>query len=70
MTVDRAPPTGDVAALIAVALESAAISGLCREGCLEVAVDRLCKAHPEIDSGSAWAFVYLIDETIRAQDKE
>jgi hypothetical protein len=54
----------DLMATIAAALESAGISGLCRDGCLEFAVDRLRKARPDLDSFSAWALVRLVDETL------
>ena len=55
----------DFTAMIAATLESAGISGLCRDGCLELAVDRLRKARPDIDSDSAWALVRLVDKSMR-----
>ena len=59
------PAVDDLPAMIAATLESAGISGLCREGCLELAVDQLRKAHPDIDSDSAWALVRLVDASMR-----
>jgi hypothetical protein len=53
-----------IEAFIAETLESAGVSGLCREGCLEFAVDRLRREHLEIDSASAWALVRAVDEKI------
>jgi hypothetical protein len=57
-----------IATLIAETLESAGISGLCREGCLELAVDRLRRAHPEIDGAAAWALVQAVDERLNKRD--
>jgi hypothetical protein len=37
------------------------MSGLCREGCLEVAVSQLRLRYPEIDTDNAWALVRAID---------
>lgn len=54
--------TEEIGAFIADALESAGVSGLCREGCLELAVDRLRRSHPEIDSASAWTLVRVVLE--------
>jgi hypothetical protein len=54
----------EIEALILEALESAGMSGLCREGCLELAVDRLRQSHPEIDSGAAWALVNAVSESM------
>lgn len=58
----------EIEAVIVAALESAGISGLCHEGCLELAVDRLRREHPEIDSASAWALVNAVDEKINKHD--
>ena len=55
----------DVTAIIAATLESAGVSGLCRDGCLELAVDQLRKVRPDLDAGSAWALVRLVDESLR-----
>lgn len=60
-----APLSTDLTAMIAATLESAGISGLCRDGCLELAVDRLRKERPDLDSDSAWALVRLVDESMR-----
>jgi len=57
--MDESP---EIEAFIADALQSAGMSGLCREGCLELAVDRLRREHPEIDAGRAWALVRSVDE--------
>jgi hypothetical protein len=59
------PAADDLMAMIAAALESAGMSGLCRDGCLELAVDRLRKARPDINADSAWALVRLVDESMR-----
>jgi hypothetical protein len=56
--------TVDPTAIIAAALESGGMSGLCHEGCLELAVDRLRRARPDLDVNSAWALVRLVDETL------
>jgi hypothetical protein len=55
-------PDAEIDALILEALESAGISGLCREGCLELAVDRLRRSHPEIDGALAWTLVNAVSE--------
>jgi len=52
----------DIEAFVAETLESAGMSGLCREGCLELAVDQLRRRHPEIDSASAWSLVQAVSE--------
>jgi hypothetical protein len=54
--------TDEIGAFIANALESAGVSGLCREGCLELAVDQLRRSHPDIDSASAWNLVRTISD--------
>jgi hypothetical protein len=59
----------DMEAVIAEALESAGVSGLCREGCLELAVDRLRRRHPEIDSAAAWALVNAVSERMDKESK-
>lgn len=60
--VDGQAGSDDLAALIADALQGAGMSGLCREGCLDLAVDRLRHEHPEIDAERAWALVRAVDE--------
>lgn len=55
-------PRAELTALIAEALESAGTSGLCREGCLELAVDRLRSLYPEIEPAVAWALVREVEE--------
>jgi hypothetical protein len=59
----RSPPpqSGETAAFIRESLESAGASGLCREGCLEVAVGQLRLRYPEIDATTAWALVRAIE---------
>jgi hypothetical protein len=54
--------TGEIRTFIAHTLESAGVSGLCREGCLELAVDQLRRSHPEIDSASAWTLVRAVSD--------
>ena len=56
--------TIDLTAMIAATLESAGMSGLCRDGCLELAVDQLRKMRPDLDLASAWAFVRLVDKSL------
>ncbi len=56
--------TTDSTAIIAAVLESAGVSGLCRDGCLELAVGQLRKMRPDLDAGSAWAFVRLVEESL------
>jgi hypothetical protein len=59
---DQSPQASDeVATFIHESLESAGMSGLCREGCLEVAVSQLRLRYPEIDTDTAWALVRAID---------
>ncbi|HTI85671.1 MAG TPA: hypothetical protein VL966_03630 [Alphaproteobacteria bacterium] len=55
------PPSDEVGEFIREQLESAGMSGLCREGCLEVAVSQLRLRYPEIDTDNAWALVRAID---------
>jgi hypothetical protein len=55
------PPSDEIAAFIHDVLESAGTSGLCREGCIEVAVSQLRLRYPEIDNDTAWALVRAID---------
>jgi hypothetical protein len=54
--------TPEIEAFIADALQEAGMSGLCREGCFELAVDRLRREHPEIDAEKAWALVRSVDD--------
>jgi hypothetical protein len=54
-------PSDEIADFIRQALESAGASGLCREGCLEVAVGQLRLRYPEIDAETAWAVTRAID---------
>ncbi|MGE5538492.1 MAG: hypothetical protein ACM30I_07725 [Gemmatimonas sp.] len=54
-------PSDEVAAFIHDALESAGVSGLCHEGCLEVAVSQVRLRYPEIDTETAWSLVRAID---------
>lgn len=68
--MESASLSNDLMTAIAAALESAGISGLCRDGCLELAVDRLRELRPEIDSNSAWALVRLVDEAMNEQGNE
>jgi hypothetical protein len=56
--------TAEIETLIVESLESAGMSGLCREGCLELAVDRLRQSHPEIDNAAAWALVNAVSERV------
>jgi hypothetical protein len=58
------PPRGysdEVATFIRATLDSAGTSGLCREGCLEVAVGQLRLRYPETDAATAWAWVRAVD---------
>lgn len=61
------PPSDEVGAFIREQLESAGMSGLCREGCLEVAVSQLRLRYPEIDPDNAWALVRAIDSKSDAE---
>lgn len=54
-------PSDEVANFVRERLESAGTSGLCREGCLEVAVGQLRLRYPEIDAATAWAWVRAVD---------
>jgi hypothetical protein len=56
----------EIAACIAEALESGGISGLCAEGCIELAVDRLRREYPEIDATSA---LRLVREAIEKKNR-
>ena len=46
-----------IAALISESLESAGIGGLCLEGRIDLAVDRLRREHPEIERDEALRLV-------------
>jgi hypothetical protein len=58
---EQPQPSDEIAAFVRDTLESAGTSGLCREGCLEVAVSQLRVRYPEIDPETAWTLVRAID---------
>lgn len=62
MADPESPSRAELVALITEVLESAGMSGLCREGCLELAVDRLRRRYPRIDSAAVWALVRETEE--------
>ena len=56
----------DVVALIRDAMEQAAISGLCRDGQLEIAVQEARKARPDLPDDALFALA----ETVHGQFKD
>jgi len=51
---------------VVAAMERAAISGLCREGQLEIGAQKVRELEPEIDRGEAFALARAIDKTRNA----
>ena len=56
----------DVVALIRDAMEQAAVSGLCRDGQLEIAVQEARKARPDLPDD----VLFALAETVHGQFKD
>jgi hypothetical protein len=46
--------------IVVMALEEGGMNGLCLEGRIDLAVDRLRRQHPEVDAGAALALVRIV----------